>query len=356
MAPHGFVSNESKLQAENDGLRVQLNSVINAARSVQDVLRRLWSQHESEQLQIQQLTAELSARPSRLAWADEEGVPGGTRLASVPVPKAATRSASAPAAGNASQEPECVSRITDRAKKRAAESMKPATTKAEGAPSWEAQSWLAAPVEASEERSEMRCGSSTKLAELLLGPLRKSMPKHENENESEKHDLELIRALAEEERDSKGAVLALLEHSGALPEIAGFISDRMKELVRAAAVDGDALNLKFVDDYGATAMVFGQQSEFFKGLDGLIGPPNPDLVKGMHGEHCERTDSKVPFTTSNYSIETTSRASMVKIPLLAAGRAATHRSRSPPAYSGLQWSHKESPRRLGAEQRCGNAL
>jgi hypothetical protein len=128
------------------------------------------------------------------------------------------------------------------------------------------------------------------------------------ENESEKHDLELIRALAEEEQISKGAVLALLEHSGALPEIAGFISDRMKELVRAAAVDGDALNLKFVDDYGATAMVFGQQNEFFKGLDGLIGPPNPDLVKGMHGEHCERTDSKVPFTTSNYGIETTSHA------------------------------------------------
>ena len=301
MAPHGFVSNESKLQAENDGLRVQLNSVINAARSVQDVLRRLWSQHESEQLQIQQLTAELSARPSRLAWADEEGVPGGTRLASVPVPKAATRSASAPAAGNASQEPECVSRITDRAKKRAAESMKPATTKAEGAPSWEAQSWLAD-------------GSSAKLAELLLAPLRmsmqrKSMPKHEHEN----IDLELITELACEE-ESEAAVLELLTHSNALPKIAGFISEKMKELMKAEAVSGKRLNTKFVDDYGATEMAFGQQDEFFKGLEGLIGPPNPDLVKAMRGEHCERTDSREPFTTTNYGIETTSRASMAKVP------------------------------------------
>ena len=108
-------------------------------------------------------------------------------------------------------------------------------------------------------------------------------------------------------------MLALLEHSKALPEIAGFISEKMKELVSAAAVSGRGLNLKFVEDYEASAMIFGQQSEFFKGLDGIIGPPNPDLHKGMRGEHCERTDSKVPFTTSNYGIETTSRASMAKV-------------------------------------------
>ena len=55
MAAHALVSNESKLQAENDGLRRQLTNVISAARNVQDVLRRLWSQHEHEQHQIQQL-------------------------------------------------------------------------------------------------------------------------------------------------------------------------------------------------------------------------------------------------------------------------------------------------------------
>ena len=102
----------------------------------------------------------------------------------------------------------------------------------------------------------------------------------------------------------------------------------------------------------ASEMVFGPQSEFFKGLDGLIGPPNPDLVKGMHGEHCERTDSHKAFTTSDLNIETTSRASIVKIPVLtAAGRAAIHRSRCPTAYSGLQWSQEECPRRLDSEQR-----
>ena len=290
MAAHGFVSNESKLQAENDGLRKQLTNVIGAAQNVQGVLRRLWAQHESEQLQIQQLKVELSARPSREAWADEESVLGGARPASVPV----TRSASVPTVRSAS--PECVGRVTSRAGE-AIEALKPFAAKTAGAPTWEAQSWLAD-------------GSSTKLAELLLAPFQrvKIMPEYENAN----IDLELIRALAKEQ-DPKAAVLALLEHSNALPEIAGFISEKMEELVSAAAVSGRGLNSKFVEDYDASEMVFGQQSEFFKGLDGIIGPPNPDLHKGMRGEHCERTDSTKPFTTSNYNIETSSCASMAKV-------------------------------------------
>ena len=342
MAAHGFVSNES-LQAENDGLRRQLTNVISAARNVQDVLRRLWSQHEHEQLQIQQLEKELSrekelrAKGTREAWADES-VPDGVRPASAPEREAATQ---APEVGNAPQEPACVQSIRKRAedairsRAEAANRKKTGATKRYDAPTWKAQSWLAD-------------GSSAKLAELLLAPLR--TPKQETEN-----DLELITALANHE-DSDRAVSELLEHSDALPEIARFISDKMKELVEAAAPSGAELNKKFVDDYTATEMAFGQQDEFFKGLEGLIGPPNPDLVKGIRGEHCERTDSRWPFTTTNYGIETTSRASMVRVPFLTAGRAAAHRSRSPPAYSGLQRAPEESPRRTGAKYGPRNAL
>ena len=84
-------------------------------------------------------------------------------------------------------------------------------------------------------------------------------------------------------------------------------------MLKAINLKGEILNVSFVDTFDARKMAFGPLSEFSKGLDGLIGPPNPDLLKGMHGEHCERTDSKVPFTASNYGIETTSRASMVKV-------------------------------------------
>ena len=104
----------------------------------------------------------------------------------------------------------------------------------------------------------------------------------------------------------------------------GKVVDQLAEKIHAAAQrlkeggskEGSTggLNTKFVDDYGATEMAFGQQDEFFKGLEGIIGPPNPDLVKAMRGEHCERTDSTKPFTTSNYNIETSSCASMAKVP------------------------------------------
>ena len=340
MAAHGFVSNESKLQAENDGLRLQLANLTSAARNVQDTLRRLWSQHEGAQLQIQQLEKELSrekelrAKVTREAWAEERSVPNGVRPASAPEREAATQ---APP----QEPPACVQSIRSQAavaiRSRAEEANKKKTgaAKREDTPTWKAQSWLAD-------------GSSAKLAELLLAPLRKR--EHETEN-----DLELITALANHE-DSDRAVSELLEHSNALPEIARFISDKMKELVEAAAPSGAELNQKFVDDYTATEMAFGQQDEFFKGLEGLIGPPNPDLVKGIRGEHCERTDSHWPFTTHNYGIETTSRASMVRVPFLTAGRAAAHRSRSPPAYSGLQRAPEESPRRTGAKYGPRNAL
>ena len=105
---------------------------------------------------------------------------------------------------------------------------------------------------------------------------------------------------------------------------AGVFSDRAPEdfnndatfteaMLKANTIKATILNKMFVKDYAASEMVFGPQSVFSKGLEGLIGSPNSDLVKGMREEHCERTDSRWPFTASNYGIETTSRASMVRL-------------------------------------------
>ena len=55
-------------------------------------------------------------------------------------------------------------------------------------------------------------------------------------------------------------------------------------------------------------MTFGQRKDFVTGLDGLIGPPHPNLFEGMRWEHCERKDSEEPFKTSNSNIKTTSLA------------------------------------------------
>ena len=55
-------------------------------------------------------------------------------------------------------------------------------------------------------------------------------------------------------------------------------------------------------------MTFGQRRDFYAGLDGLIGPPNPNLQEGMRWEHCDRKDSTKEFVTSNMNITTTSHA------------------------------------------------
>ena len=74
----------------------------------------------------------------------------------------------------------------------------------------------------------------------------------------------------------------------------------------AAAASGAALNNKFVEDYQGKEMCFGYTRDFFKGLDGMIGPPNPNLLEGMRWEHWERKDSHKPFTATNTHIKTTS--------------------------------------------------
>ena len=108
----------------------------------------------------------------------------------------------------------------------------------------------------------------------------------------------------------------------------------MEKLLAAAAASGAALNNKFVEDFEGREMCFGYTKDFFKGLDGTIGPPNPNLLEGMRWEHWERKDSHEPFTATNTHIETTSASeySFVFEPdqLLRVPHLAKPRSRRPP--------------------------
>ena len=99
---------------------------------------------------------------------------------------------------------------------------------------------------------------------------------------------------------------SLLEHSDALNHIADFVTEKVmalptllltrslltalappqiKKLGAATAESGEALNAKFVEEFHSDEMAFGGQESFFKGLDRLIGPPNPNLLEGMRSEH-----------------------------------------------------------------------
>ena len=63
-------------------------------------------------------------------------------------------------------------------------------------------------------------------------------------------------------------------------------------------------NSKFwIDEIGPVG-TFATLSQFYEGPEKILGAPNPKVEEGMRREHCERPNSRVPFTTKNYNIKT----------------------------------------------------
>ena len=114
-----------------------------------------------------------------------------------------------------------------------------------------------------------------------------------------------MQALSEEPGEGRGAIRDLLRSSDLLEKVTDHVALALKELVQAKAVSGKALNDKFRTE--SYEMSFGVVADFFAGLEGLIGPPNPNLKEGMEYEHCGADDSHEEFVTSNTDITTNSR-------------------------------------------------
>ena len=62
---------------------------------------------------------------------------------------------------------------------------------------------------------------------------------------------------------------------------------------------------KFFED-GEASLKFGEISTFYEGLDGFLGPPNPNLREAMENEHCKSADATAIFRVPNYYTHTTS--------------------------------------------------
>ena len=62
---------------------------------------------------------------------------------------------------------------------------------------------------------------------------------------------------------------------------------------------------KFFED-GEGSLKFGEISTFYEGLDGFLGPPNPNLREAMENEHCKSADATAIFRVPNYYTHTTS--------------------------------------------------
>jgi hypothetical protein len=69
----------------------------------------------------------------------------------------------------------------------------------------------------------------------------------------------------------------------------------------------DGGNVKFAQ----TIATFGHMDEYFQGLEGMLGLPNPNLLKAIQSEHCDRPDSMIRFQPSNYEGPNTTPAECV---------------------------------------------
>ena len=81
---------------------------------------------------------------------------------------------------------------------------------------------------------------------------------------------------------------------------------RATMLQRGRTASAWALQDRFVQGGNVVSLAYGDLSTFFRGLEGQVGTPDPKLVQAMRREHCAECDSRWPFVTSNYAIETTS--------------------------------------------------
>ena len=104
--------------------------------------------------------------------------------------------------------------------------------------------------------------------------------------------------------DSKDALLhKLLTH-----KIAAKLADAIwpkLEILRAGPATASELATQWkAEDAGE--LLYGGLPAFFSGLELRIGSPNPNILRDMQADHCDRADSRIEFKTGNYSVVTTS--------------------------------------------------
>ena len=120
-------------------------------------------------------------------------------------------------------------------------------------------------------------------------------------------EFELVQSLA----GRTDEIEAKLRDGKLVKLIAAMLSKGAEELKTAEAATGAELNKKFAADGGAFKgeMGFGGTTEYYGGLEGVIGSPkflDGSLFKSMEREHCGLNDATLPFDSSNGIKGTTS--------------------------------------------------
>lgn len=104
-------------------------------------------------------------------------------------------------------------------------------------------------------------------------------------------ELEHIRQLGRR-RVSAAEVRAMLESGGLLETLSEELSQAADTFSKQRAATAGELHEKFCLDNELNRMKFGELKNFYKGLEGVVGPPATDLETGMLREHTKSRDSQ----------------------------------------------------------------
>ena len=106
---------------------------------------------------------------------------------------------------------------------------------------------------------------------------------------------------------SEAEVRTLLSSgSGVLDRLSRAVWAGVESLRSTGAQTGAELHAKFVQDGVGFTLSYGGLDTFWRGLEALVGAPNPKLAESIEREHTACADSQLPFQSANYLTKTTS--------------------------------------------------
>ena len=137
------------------------------------------------------------------------------------------------------------------------------------------------------------------LSTNLLEPLNQQL--NDSDEDMQIDELEYMKAIGE--FSSHEPLVKLLAEQEVLDSLAKQIHGAARELSKGSAPSSGAS--KFFDD--GRKLTYGKLDVFYLGLDGFIGPPNPNLRQAMQQEHTEKRDSNEDLVPPNYGTLTTTK-------------------------------------------------
>ena len=139
------------------------------------------------------------------------------------------------------------------------------------------------------------------VAEALLEPLRAMVRERQEGGASlslsyPKLEMDFLEELSDKDEEWISVMLSKTHLLTNIAQNVAKAANRFTEMRQRSGEGKDAnraprTDSKFFDD--TSALVYGTPDVFFSGLDGFIGPPNPNLDSTVENEHCKADDSGI---------------------------------------------------------------